>query len=157
LSPAQLVEAFPLSWTHYIHLIRRSRSPEALKFYEAEALRGGWSVRQLDRQMATLFYERVALSKQKAEMLTKSGKFPPEQRANAAEEIKDPFVLEFLGLKDEYSESDLEDALIHHLEHFLLETGWRLCVHRPAKSRAMRGSAGRYGPAEYGYWFHPKL
>jgi predicted nuclease of restriction endonuclease-like (RecB) superfamily len=123
LSPAELAEAFPLSWTHYIHLIRRSRSPEARKFYEAEALRGGWSVRQLDRQMASLFYERVSLSKNKADMLTKPGKILPEDRVSPAEEIKDPFVLEFLDLKDEYSESDLEDALIRHLEHFLLELG----------------------------------
>ena len=119
LSPADLVEAFPLSWTHYIHLIRRSRSPEARKFYEAEALRGGWSVRQLDRQMASLFYERVALSKNKADMLTKAGQSLSEDRVSPAEEIKDPFVLEFLDLKDEYSESDLEEELIRHLEHFL--------------------------------------
>jgi len=73
--------------------------------------------------MASLFYERIALSKNKADMLTKAGQSLPEDRVSPAEEIKDPFVLEFLDLKDEYSESDLEDALIRHLEHFLLELG----------------------------------
>ncbi len=63
---------FPLSWTHYVHLLRRSRSPEARAFYETEALRGGWSVRQLDRQMSTLFYERTALSRNKAALLRQS-------------------------------------------------------------------------------------
>jgi predicted nuclease of restriction endonuclease-like (RecB) superfamily len=121
LSP--IAEALPLSWSHYVHLIRRSRSPEALDFYHQEALRGGWSVRQLDRQIASLFYERTALSKNKANMLTKGAKARPEDRVSAEEEIRDPYVLEFLRLKDEYSESDLEEALIRHLEHFLLELG----------------------------------
>jgi predicted nuclease of restriction endonuclease-like (RecB) superfamily len=99
------------------------RSPEARAFYETEALRGGWSVRQLDRQISTLFYERTALSKDKAAMLTKGAKPKPEDIVTVEEEIKDPYVLEFLGLKDEYSESELEEALIRHLESFLLELG----------------------------------
>lgn len=118
-----LSAAFPLSWSHYVHLIRRSRSPEARDFYHTEALRGGWSVRQLDRQMASLFYERALLSKNKAAMLTKGAKARVGERLSAEEEIKDPCVLEFLGLKDEYSESQMEEALILHLEHFLLELG----------------------------------
>jgi predicted nuclease of restriction endonuclease-like (RecB) superfamily len=81
------------------------------------------SVRQLDRQIASLFYERTALSKTKASMLAKGAQSRPEDRVSADEEIKDPYVLEFLGLKDEYSESDLEEALIRHLERFLLELG----------------------------------
>jgi predicted nuclease of restriction endonuclease-like (RecB) superfamily len=95
----------------------------ARAFYEAEALRGGWSVRQLRRQIGSQFYERTALSKNKAAMLTKGGKTRPEDVVTPEEAIKDPFMLEFLGLKDEYSESDLEQALITHLEHFLLELG----------------------------------
>src|SRR5206468_11258485 len=71
LALAEIVTAFPLSWTHYIHLIRRSRTPEARRFYEAEALRGGWSVRQLDRQIASQFYERTAFSRNKNGMLRK--------------------------------------------------------------------------------------
>lgn len=116
-------KVFPLSWTHYVHLLRRSRSPEARAFYETEALRGGWSVRQLDRQMSTLFYERTALSRNKAAMLRKGARPRPSDRVTPEEEIKHPLVLEFLGLKDEYSETELEDALIHHLESFLLELG----------------------------------
>jgi predicted nuclease of restriction endonuclease-like (RecB) superfamily len=98
-------------------------TPEARAFYEAEALRGGWSVRQLKRQIETQFYERTALSRDKAAMLTRGMRQRPEDAVTPEEEIKDPLVLEFLGLKDEYSETDLEDALIHHLESFLLELG----------------------------------
>jgi predicted nuclease of restriction endonuclease-like (RecB) superfamily len=114
---------FPLSWSHYVMLVRRTRSVEARAFYETEALRGGWSVRQLDRQISTLFYERTALSRNKAAMLTKGTKPKPEDAVSPEEEIKDPFVLEFLNLKDEYSELELEEALIRHLEAFLLELG----------------------------------
>jgi predicted nuclease of restriction endonuclease-like (RecB) superfamily len=119
---AGLAQAFPLSWSHYVRLMS-VKSPEARKFYEIEALRGGWSVRQLDRQISTMFYERTALSKNKAAMLIKGAKPKPEDAVTAAEEVKDPYVLEFLGLKDEYSESELEEALIRHLESFLLELG----------------------------------
>ena len=114
---------FPLPWSHYVLLIGQARSPEALDFYHAEALRGGWSVRQLDRQIASQFYERTALSKNKAAMLTKGAKPKPRDTLSADDEVRDPLVLEFLGLKDEYSENDLEEALVHHLESFLLELG----------------------------------
>jgi predicted nuclease of restriction endonuclease-like (RecB) superfamily len=111
-----------LSWTHYRRLIA-VESKEARDFYETEAVRGGWSVRQLDRQISTQFYERTALSRDKASMLRK-GQIPGEDEILSPEqEIKDPTVLEFLDLKDEYSESDIEDALIHRLEDFLLELG----------------------------------
>ena len=118
-----LAEAFPLPWSHYILLIGKARSHEARAFYHAEALRGGWSVRQLDRQIASQFYERTALSRNKAAMLTKGAAARPEDALSADEEVRDPLVLEFLGLKDEYSENDLEEALVHHLESFLLELG----------------------------------
>jgi len=98
-------------------------SEEARRFYETEALRCGWSVRQLDRQISSQFYERTALSRNKTAMLKKSSKAEPGDLFTSEEENKDPFVLEFLGLKDEYSESDLEEALILHLEAFLLELG----------------------------------
>lgn len=119
---SDLARAFPLPWSHYVYLLS-VKNPEARRFYETEAFRGGWSVRQLDRQIASLFYERTALSKNKANMLTKGAKPGPEDRVSTEEEIRDPYVLEFLGLKDEYSESDLEEGLIRHLEHFLLELG----------------------------------
>lgn len=122
-SLAELARAFPLPWSHYVLLLRGSRSPEYFEFYQAEALRGGWSVRQLQRQMDSQFYERTALSRNKAAMLAKGAKPQPDDSVSADEEIRHPLVLEFLGLRDEYSETDLEDALIRHLETFLLELG----------------------------------
>jgi hypothetical protein len=97
LSLADLARAFPLPWSHYVLLIGRSRSPEAFAFYQTEALRGGWSVRQLQRQMDSQFYERTALSRNKAAMLAKGGKAQPSDAVSAAEEIRDPLVLEFLA------------------------------------------------------------
>jgi predicted nuclease of restriction endonuclease-like (RecB) superfamily len=113
---------FPLPWSHYVRLMT-VKSEQARGFYEAEALRGGWSVRQLDRQIGSQFYERTALSRNKAAMLRKGSEARPEDAVSPEEEIKDPFVLEFLGLRDEYSESELEGALISQLENFLLELG----------------------------------
>jgi predicted nuclease of restriction endonuclease-like (RecB) superfamily len=114
--------AFPLPWSAYVRLLGVKR-PEARVFYETEALRSGWSVRQLDRQIGSQFYERIALSQNKAAMLEKAEKSEPNDLVTPEEAIKDPFVLEFLDLKDEYSESDLEEALIHRLTDFLLELG----------------------------------
>ncbi len=119
---ARIAGALPLPWSHYVQLIRLS-SPEAVAFYHAEALRGGWTVRQLARQIDSQFYERTALSRDKATMIQKGRKRLPSDAVAPEEELKDPLVLEFLGLKDEYSESDLEQALIGHLESFLLELG----------------------------------
>jgi predicted nuclease of restriction endonuclease-like (RecB) superfamily len=118
----QLSRGFPLPWTHYVRLLRVKNS-HAREFYTREALVGGWSVRQLDRQINSQFYERTALSKNKSAMLLKGEKPKPEDAISADEEIRNPLLLEFLGLKDEYSESELEDALIRHLETFLLELG----------------------------------
>jgi len=117
-----LCHAFPLSWSHYVRLLSVEQ-PEARKFYEAESLRGGWSVRQLDRQVSTLYYERTALSKNKAKLLTKGAKPHPADAVSVEEEIKSPYILEFLNLRDDYAEGDLEDALVRHLEAFLLELG----------------------------------
>jgi predicted nuclease of restriction endonuclease-like (RecB) superfamily len=117
-----LADHFPLPWSAYVRLLTVKR-PEARAFYETEALRSGWSVRQLDRQIQSQFYERMALSKNKAAMLKKGALAQPGDAITPEEAIKDPFVLEFLGLKDEYSESELEEALISHLADFLLELG----------------------------------
>ena len=89
---------FPLPWSHYVRLLS-TKSAEARRFYETEALRGGWSVRQLDRQIASQFYERTALSKNKTSMLSKGGKPQSQDSVSADEEVRDPLVLEFLGLK----------------------------------------------------------
>ena len=122
LSLSTLMVAFPLPWSHYVKLLSVEKD-EARRFYEQEAIRGGWSERQLERQINSLFFERTLLSKNKAAML-KKGQLPIATDAVTPDEaIKDPLVLEFLDLKDEYSESDLEDALVHQLEDFLLELG----------------------------------
>jgi len=117
-----LQDRFSLPWSAYVRLLSL-KSKQARAFYEEEALRGGWSVRQLDRQIESQFYERTALSKNTSAMLTRGAKPKPQDAVTPEEQIKDPYVLEFLSLKDEYSESDLEEALILHLEHFLLELG----------------------------------
>jgi predicted nuclease of restriction endonuclease-like (RecB) superfamily len=104
---------FPLPWSHYIRLLTVS-DVHARRFYELEAVRGGWSVRQLDRQIATRTYERTGRHRNVGTEI---------QPLDPNDHVRDPFVLEFLNLKDEYSESDLEDALVRSLEAFLLELG----------------------------------
>lgn len=113
-------DAFPLSWSQYVRLMA-VEDLKARAFYEEESIRGGWTVRQLDRQVGSQFYERTLLSRDKAAMLRKGARSRPGDRSAPEEQIKEPYILEFLGLKDEYSESDLEEALIRHLEAFLLE------------------------------------
>lgn len=108
----------PLTWSHYTLLM--GRTPEARAFYHAEALRGGWTAADLERQINSQFYERLQLSRDKAAMLEKA---PKGVEPTAEQEIRNPIILEFLDLKDEYSESDLEEALILKLEEFLLELG----------------------------------
>lgn len=122
LAARALSARFPLPWSAYVRLLSL-KTDQARKFYETEALRGGWSVRQLDRQIASQFYERTALSRNKNAMLRKGAVASAGDSISADEEVRDPLVLEFLGLKDEYSETDLEEALLRHLESFLLELG----------------------------------
>ncbi|MFM0718894.1 PDDEXK nuclease domain-containing protein [Paraburkholderia strydomiana] len=122
LGLSELALVFTLPWSAYVRLLS-VKDDHARQFYETEALRGGWSVRQLDRQIDSQFYERTALSKNKAAMLVKGAVPKPEDAVTPGDAIKDPYVLEFLDLKDEYSESDLENALIQRLEGFLLELG----------------------------------
>lgn len=117
-----LKQAFPLPWSHYVRLLA-IKGDTAREFYETESIRNGWSVRQLERQIATRFYERTALSKNKAAMLQKASVKQPSDCLTPEEAIKDPYILEFLQLKDEYSESDLEAGLITRLEDFLMELG----------------------------------
>jgi len=111
---------FALPWSSYVRLLS-VKNEQARAFYEAEALRGGWTVRQLTRQIDSMFYERTALSANKAAMLSRCAS--DDSGTSTDEAIKDPFVLEFLNLKDEYSETDIEEALIAHLAEFLLELG----------------------------------
>lgn len=121
-----ILSAFPLPWSAYVRLLS-VKTERARAFYEQEALQGGWTVRQLERQINSQFYERTALSRNKAAMLAKGSTALPSDRVLPEAEIKDPFVLEFLDLKDEYSESDLEEALIQRMADFLLELGRDFC------------------------------
>jgi len=127
-SPQTLLEVsqavfgkFPLSWSHYVRLLSLDE-PQKRDFYEEETRRAGWSVRQLDRQINSMLYERVALSKKKGELIKKVEK--SGNLVTAEDAIKDPYVLEFLGLPEPSSEKDLENALIQHLADFLLELGY---------------------------------
>ncbi|MBB5498684.1 YhcG family protein [Paraburkholderia sp. MM5384-R2] len=117
-----IARAFPLPWSAYVRLLA-VKTAEARSFYETETLREGWSVRQLDRQIGSQLHERLALSRNKAALLKKAAEVQPSEVLTPEEAIRDPFVLEFLDLKDEYSESDLEAALIQRLTDFLLELG----------------------------------
>ena len=102
-----LAQAFPLSWSAYVCLLSVD-SEDARQFYEHEALRSGWSVRQLKRQIDSQFFERSLLSKYKKAVLSKAAVAKAEDAMDLADIVKDPYMLEFLDLKDEYSESDLE-------------------------------------------------
>jgi predicted nuclease of restriction endonuclease-like (RecB) superfamily len=113
---------FTLSWTHYVELLP-IKDPDERSFYEIESTNSGWSVPELRRQKASSLYQRLALSRDKAgvKRLAREGQIitKPEDL------FKEPLVLEFLGLseKSDYSESELESAIITHLEKFLLELG----------------------------------
>lgn len=111
-----------LSWTHYRSLLRVGRA-EARTFYEIEAAGNAWSARELERQINSLFHERLALSKDKKGLRKLATKGQVVQQA--ADVFKDPVVMEFLGLPEspKLVESNLEQALIDNLQAFLLELG----------------------------------
>lgn len=115
-----------LPWSHYVRLLR-VENQDARRFYEEEAFRHGWTVLQLDRQISTLFYERALLSRDKKTVLEKGAIPRNDEGPTRTDEFKDPFVLEFLDLKDEHTETELEEALLHKLEDFLLELGGDFC------------------------------
>ena len=119
---AELLKHFHLGWSHYVELLTID-SPDERRFYEIEAAANQWSVRELQRQIASSLYERLALSRDKEEIrrLATEGQIV----VKAADLIKNPLVLEFLGLDERphYSEQDLESAIIDQLESFLLELG----------------------------------
>ncbi len=111
-----------LSWTH-IRLLLRIEKPEILSFYEKEAAVARWSTRELGRQISTMLYERLALSRDKTGLLALAEKGHEVQQP--ADLIKDPYVLEFAGLPESSRvlESTLEQALIDRMQEFLLELG----------------------------------
>ena len=112
-----------LSWTHY-RLLMRVENENARNFYIEETIKSNWSTRQLERQISTLFYERILSSKNKEKVSQEIYKLEPKK--NQPEDIiKDPYVLEFLGLPEniDFLEKNLEQSLINHLQKFLLELG----------------------------------
>jgi len=121
---ADLVICF--SWSKLIELIRID-DPLKRAFYENECLKGNWSVRQLQRQIGSLLFERTGLSTDKAAVVARARRQEPQQTIEDL--IRDPYVLEFAGLAalPEYTENELETALLNHLQKFLLELGVGFC------------------------------
>ena len=135
LEPAQLLQ---FSWSQLQELIRID-DPWKRAFYENECLKGRWSVRQLQRQIGSLLYERTGLSTNKKAVIERARKQEP--RETAADLLREPYVLEFTGLADrpEYTEEQLESALLDHLQRFLLELGRGFCF----EARQFRMTEGR--------------
>jgi predicted nuclease of restriction endonuclease-like (RecB) superfamily len=117
-----LSDQFKLSWSHYITLMRVKNIDER-NFYEIESLNNNWSLRELKRQMDTSLYERLVLSRDKEEVKALSIKGQVIEKPKDI--IKDPYILEFLGLEElsNYSENTLETAIISHIEKFIMELG----------------------------------
>ena len=140
ISGDQLVER--LSFTHLVELIKLE-DPWKRSFYEIECIRGNWSVRELKRQIGSLYYERSGLSKNKKKLaaLAQEGAETAEPRLA----IRDPYVFEFLGLKprEVMSESHLEDQLLDKLQAFLLELGHGFCFEARQK-RILIGDAHNF-------------
>lgn len=116
------IPAFSLSWSHYL-ILMRVENPEARNFYEIECAEQQWSKRQLSRQVGSSLYERLALSRNKDEVMRLAQEGQTIEKP--ADIIKNPITLEFLGLKPDaaYSESKLENAIIDKMQQFLLELG----------------------------------
>ena len=111
-----------LTWTHYLELIK-IKDENKRNFYQKECINSKWDVRELQRQIGSLLYERLIVSKDKEKILSLSRE--GHQIKETKDLIKDPFVLEFLDIKEntDYLESDLEKNIIKHLKEFLLELG----------------------------------
>ena len=124
-----------LTWTHY-RLLLSVENEQARQWYMNEAAASAWSSRQLERQISTLYYERLLASREKEPVKVEAGELMAPLEAE--EFIKDPYVLEFLDLKDypALRESDLEQALIDKLQEFLLELGRGFCF--VARQKLMR-------------------
>lgn len=123
ISPETLLSQ--LSFTHFIELIRFDDPLERL-FYEVETIKNNWNVRELERAINTALYVRTGLSKNKEAIISKFKNQIPAQNIDI---IRDPYFLEFLGLEErtEYSESELEQAILNHLQKFLIELGTGFC------------------------------
>lgn len=113
---------FPLSWSHYLKLMRIDNVDER-NFYEIEAAQNHWGIKELDRQCNSALYERLALSRNKDKVMELAQKGQVIEKPQ--DMLKDPYILEFTGLQErsEYSETELEGRLLDHLQEFLLELG----------------------------------
>jgi predicted nuclease of restriction endonuclease-like (RecB) superfamily len=137
-TPLALQELMRLSWTHLQELIRLD-NPWQRAFYENECIKGRWSIRQLQRQIGSLLYERTGLSTNKKAVIQRARTQEPRQ--SISDVLRDPYILEFTGLAErtEYSELDLETILLDHLQKFLLELGRGFCF----EARQFRITEGR--------------
>ena len=137
-TPLSCEEIVRMSWTHLLELIRLD-DPWKRAFYENECLRGHWSVRQLQRQIGSLLYERTGLSTNKKAVIERARK--QERQQTVEDMLRDPYILEFTGLAErpEYSEDELESALLDHVQKFLLELGRGFCF----EARQFRMTEGR--------------
>ena len=135
LEPAQVLR---LSWTHLQELIRID-DPWKRAFFENQCLTARWSVRQLQRQIGSLLYERTGLSANKKAVIERARKQAPQE--TIADMLRDPYVLEFANLAElpAYTENQLESALLDHLQRFLLELGRGFCF----EARQFRMTEGR--------------
>lgn len=127
-TPLSAQQVLNLGWARIVQLLRLD-DPWKRAFYENECLLGAWSVRQLQRQIGSLLYERTGLSKNKRAVVAHARKQSAEAPSTIEDLIRDPYVLEFAGLADRaaYSENDLESALLNHVQAFLLELGTGFC------------------------------
>ena len=137
-TPLALEELMRLSWTHLQELIRLD-DPWQRAFYEDESIKGHWSIRQLQRQIGSLLYERTGLSTDKKAIIQRAR--TQESRQSISDVLRDPYILEFTGLAERtaYSELDLETVLLDHLQKFLLELGRGFCF----EARQFRITEGR--------------
>ena len=122
LSRISFMPDFQLSWSHYLKLVRIDNDEER-RFYEIEAQENNWSLRELRRQCDTALYQRLALSRDEKGVKELAAKGQVIEKPQ--DTLKDPYILEFIGLPEnyKYSENELEQRLIDKIEHFLLELG----------------------------------
>jgi predicted nuclease of restriction endonuclease-like (RecB) superfamily len=139
-SPTSGPARFPalLGWSHYLVLLR-VQNPQARSFYEIEAARESWSVRELERQVAALLFERLSMNKTPEQVLALARQ--GQEVSVPSDVLKDPFVLEFADLRENPTahERDLEQAIIDRLEDFLLEMGKGFCFVARQKRMTLEG------------------
>jgi len=120
---------FHLGWSHYRLLLAQS-DPQRRRFYFEQAATQRWSTRELTRQVNGALFERVALSRNTRKLVAAERKSGPPETVDYRDAFKDPYLLDFLGLTDAYSEKDLESAIIANLQQFLTELGNEFCFIR---------------------------